>query len=333
MPDVSENRPIETDRDYRAGTATADPWARVSVVVVTHHSAAVIEPCLTALGAAAEVILVDNASDDGTPDIASRLRPDATVLRNAVGLGYGGGANRGLAVATREFVLLANPDSVVDTDALARLLAAADAFPDGALFGPLVRDRHGEIEPSHDVELFRRRDVASDPGMMPEGPCCAAYLSGAVTLLRRSAYRTVGAFDDRLFLYYEDDDYCMRIRAARLSSILVPDAVVTHVGGGSVRPSAHYYWEKFWHMAWSRLYIEEKYRGAAARRKLARAQLLRFAGKSIANTLTLRRAKAWRDLARLFGTLSYMLGIRASRSVASARPAAIAGAATAGRPA
>jgi GT2 family glycosyltransferase len=135
-----------------------------------------------------------------------------------------------------------------------------------------------------------------------------------------SAYAQVGPFDPRLFVYYEDDDFCLRLRAAGSSLILVPDAVVSHIGGGSVRPSAHYYWEKYWHMAWSRLYIEEKYRGRAARRRTANANLLRFAAKALGNTLTLRRSKAWRDLARLFGTAGYMLGIPASRTVSDARP-------------
>ena len=155
---------------------------------------------------------------------------------------------------------------------------------------------------------------------MPIGLCCAEFLSGAVTLLRMSAYHQIGPFDPRLFLYYEDDDFCMRLRTAGFSLILVPDAVVSHVGGGSVRPSAHYYWEKYWHMAWSRLYLEEKYHGRAARRRTANANLLRFAGKTLGNAIVLRRAKAWRDLARLFGTAGYILGIPASRTLAEARP-------------
>ena len=112
----------------------------------------------------------------------------------------------------------------------------------------------------------------------------------------------------------------MRLRAAGHSAILVPGAVVRHAGGGSVRPSAHYRWEKFWHMAWSRLYLEDKCRGAQARNRLARALAGHYALKVLGNSLRLDRSKTWRDLARLSGTIWYMLGIPASRTTKRARP-------------
>ena len=301
--------------------SAADAWQRVAVVVVTHHSGAVIAQCLDSLGEAAQLIVVDNASDDDTLDIVRETAPHCTLLKNEIGAGYGNGASQGLAEVDNEFALLVNPDAVFTDTALSALVEAADAYPDAALFGPTVRGAGGKVELSHDVGLFERRDYGRrDDEPPPDGPCCAEFLSGAVTLLRMSAYRVVGAFDPRLFLYYEDDDFCMRLRAAGYSLVLVPDAEVSHIGGGSVRPSAHYYWEKYWHMAWSRLYIEEKYRGRAARQRTAVKHLGRFAAKTIGNSLMLRRAKAWRDLARLFGTAGYMLGVAASRTVDESRP-------------
>lgn len=309
-----------------SATSQADPWQRVSVVTVTHHSRAVIADCLRGVGAGAELIVIDNASDDGTPDAVRQLRPDARIRENAVGVGYGAGANQGLEMVTREFALLANPDSMVDDDALTRLLDAADAYPDAALLAPRVLDDHGAYEPAHDAALFRRHLLPARAGEAPpDGPCCAEYLSGAVVLLRMVAHRDIGPFDEAIFLYYEDDDFCMRIRAAGFSAVLVPDARVRHGGGGSVRPSAHYRWEKYWHMAWSRLYLEQKYHGRAACAAIAWPNVLRFAGKALANAVTLRRAKAWRDLARLFGTVGYMVRVPASRTVRRARPTGTGG--------
>jgi N-acetylglucosaminyl-diphospho-decaprenol L-rhamnosyltransferase len=303
-------------------TSRADAWQRVSVVVVTHHSRAVIEGCLAGVGDGAEVIVIDNASDDGTPALVRCLLPHADIQENAIGVGYGAGANQGLARVTREFALLANPDSKVDTAALERLLEAADAYPDAALLAPCVLDDSGAYEPAHDAELFRRHLLpARTNEVPPDGPCCAEYLSGAVVLLRMASFQGIGPFDDAIFLYYEDDDFCMRIRQAGFSAVLVPQALVNHGGGGSVRPSAHYRWEKYWHMAWSRLYLEQKYHGPAASAAIAWPNLLRYALKTLGNSLTLRRAQAWRDLARLFGTAGYLLHIPASRTVTRARPA------------
>lgn len=303
-----------------ASASHSDPWQRVSVVTVTHHSRAVIENCLSGIGGGAEVIVIDNASDDGTPDLVRQLVPGARIQENAVGVGYGAGANLGLAQVTREFALLANPDSRVDTKALAHLIAAADAFQDAALLAPRILDDNGTYEPAHDVAMFKRHLMPARTGEQPpDGPICADYLSGAVVLLRMAHYPAIGPFDEAIFLYYEDDDFCIRIRNAGFSAVLVSQAEVTHGGGGSVRPSASYLWEKYWHMAWSRLYLEQKYHGASACAAIAWPNVLRFTTKTLANTITLRRAKAWRDLARLFGTLGYILRVPASRTVKRAR--------------
>jgi len=293
------------------------------VVIVTHHSAAVIGSCLAGIGSGAEVIVVDNASDDDTLDIVAKAAPHATIARNTTGVGYGAGANQGLAKASREFALLANPDSQTDTAAITALLEAADQYPDAALLSPRVLDAGGADEPAHDVEMFARRSYPSRANESPpDGPICAAYLSGAVVLLRLSALQDIGPFDEAIFLYYEDDDFCMRLRAAGHSAILVPGAVVRHAGGGSVRPSAHYRWEKFWHMAWSRLYLEDKCRGARARNRLAWSLAGHYALKALGNIARFDRSKTWRDLARLSGTIGYILGIPASRTTRRARPAA-----------
>ena len=314
---------VQTAAKISASQPGADsgPWSRVSVVVVTHHSAAVIKSCLTGLGSGAELIVIDNASDDETLRIVADTAPQAFIQKNATGVGYGAGANQGLALANREFALLANPDSKIDTPAITALLGAADQYPDAALLSPRILDDAGRDEPAHDVAMFRRRDYPARAGEAPpDGPCCAEYLSGAVVLLRMSALKTIGPFDEAIFLYYEDDDFCLRLREAGYSAVLVPDAVVNHAGGGSVRPSAHYRWEKFWHMAWSRLYIEDKFHGAGARRRLAWANLGRYALKVLGNALRFDRTKIWRDMARFCGTAGYILAIPASRTTRRARP-------------
>jgi N-acetylglucosaminyl-diphospho-decaprenol L-rhamnosyltransferase len=291
-----------------------DAWARVSAVVVTHHSAAVIGECLGALSQAGQIVIVDNASDDDTLAIVADAAPRVRIIANARGVGYGNAVNQAFAHVDREFALLANPDSVLRPGAIAALVGAADTWPDAALFGMTILTPDGRVEPSHDVVLFeRRRYGGRRHETLPEGPCCVNYVSGAVTLVRASAMRTLGGFDPAFFLYYEDDDFCLRLRRAGHAIVLVPAAVAVHVGGGSVRPSAHYYWEKFWNMSWSRLYFETKHRGRAAGLALALRQALRLLAKIVAASLVFDRKRVWRDAARLAGTLAYVVGIRASR--------------------
>jgi len=281
------------------------------VVTVTHHSEAVIESCLRSIGKL-PVVVVDNASDDGTCERAQQTAPHALLIRNARGVGYGNGANQGLAKVATEFALLLNPDAVVQPGAIDSLLQAADRWPEASLFGPLIYAANGRIEPSHNVRLWDRRRYGPRQNESSfVGDTSVQHLSGAVVLVRMAAINQIGGFDPHIFLYYEDDDFCLRLIRAGHKLLLVPTATVSHVGGGSVRPSAHYYWEKFWHMAWSRLYFEQKWRGRRAMLTLACGQFIGTLGKAVAHLVVLNRMKLWRDLARLCGTIGYLLGIPA----------------------
>ncbi|MGD1934081.1 MAG: glycosyltransferase family 2 protein [Candidatus Phaeomarinobacter sp.] len=285
---------------------------RLTVVTVTHNGGLVIGGLLDSLPPTVPLIVVDNASTDDTLDIVLAKRPDAQILRNHVGQGYGRGASRGLAAVTTEFALLANPDSVLSKQALEALIDAADRYPNAAMLGPVHKAGDGNIEPSHDVELWRRHKFGKRDGELPpDGDICVEFISGAVNLVRMEAMHEIGFYDPNVFLYFEDDDMCMRIRRAGHSLIVVPDSVVVHLNAGSVRPSAAYYWEKFWHIAWSRIHIERKYRGASAATRLAVADSLRYGLKALANFLVFRGFQARRDAARCAGTLAALRGVDA----------------------
>ncbi len=288
--------------------------ARTTVITITHNGGLVIGGLLKSLPADLPLIVIDNASEDDTLDIVTNLRPDAKIIRNRVGLGYGTAASQGLEIVETEFALLANPDSLMTGDAIDALVAAADQYPDAAMFGPLHKDGNGDIEPSHDVELWKRRDygrLAYD--CVPEGPLCVEFLSGAVNLVRMDVMRQVGFYDPEIFLYFDDDDMCARMLRAGHGMILVADSVVMHLNGGSVRPNRAYYWEKFWHLAWSRIYFERKYNGRLAAICLGPKHTVRFGWKALLYGITMQRKKGWRDLARFFGSLGALIGVRASK--------------------
>lgn len=296
--------------------ATAQDWSRITVIMVTHHSAAVIGNCVEQFTAADDVVVVDNASDDNTLDIVSSTLPNARIVRNKIGVGYANAANLGQQQSDREFVLYVNPDSVVTGEAVAAMLDKADEYPEAAVICPQNFDGDGRIALVHDVRMFDQRTFPkvyrSRKGEMPpEGDLCAAFVSGAVNLVRVDALREVGGFDENIFLYFEDDDLCMRLRRAGHVLILTPSAEVTHLNAGSVRPSLHYHWEKFWCYGWSRLYIENKHHGRMAALKLGFGNLIRFFFKAIGDLLGLRFKKALRDAARFAGTVCYLTGFPA----------------------
>lgn len=293
------------------------PWSRVSVVTVTHHSAGVIAACLQSVAKAAQVIVVDNASDDDTCAMVRRLLPSAELIENRIGRGFGNGANQGLERVRSEFALLIGPDSTINDESIDQLVNAADRYAEAGLLGPAVVAPDGHIELSHDWGVLSRLRGGRrlDQHLIPEGELCADHLSGAVLLVRMSSLRQVGAFDSNIFLYYEDDDLCLRMRKAGHALILVPQARATHIGGGSSRATVRHVWEKHWHMSWSRLYLESKYVGRRMAYLSGLKRAPKFLLKGLGYALLLNFAKAWRDAARFAGTAAFMVGRKAMPSL------------------
>ena len=289
-------------------------WDQVTIVTVTHNAGVVIAGFLDNLDTKAKLIIVDNASTDDTLEIIANKRPSAKLVKNTEGLGYGNGCNAGLALVDTSYAILANPDSISSNDAIATMLAAADKYSDVGLIGPTVLNSDGSIELSHDVELWKRKQYGKrGVEKAPDGDTCAEFISGAVVLVRMAAIRETGGFDREFFLYYEDDDMCLNLRRHGWKLMLVPAAVVTHIGGGSVRVNRYYYWEKFWNIAWSRLYIEKKYRGRISMIALAIINIVKFTLKGLGYCLVLQKDKAWRDLAKSVGSCAALIGMRASK--------------------
>ncbi len=280
-----------------------DALARVTVVTVAYESAGALAGFFDSLPPGLATIVVDNASRDGS--VAMAEARGARVVRLAENRGFGAGCNAGMDAGATEFFLLANPDTRVSAEAVGALVAAADRFADAAILAPMLCDESGARLRSWDAAQDRRRHLARkrEAEPWPEGPLCAEFISGACMLVRAS---TRLRFDERLFLYYDDDDFCDAARAAGHGVLLVPAAVVAHAGGESSAPSRALTRFKAYHMARSRLIHRAKRQGLKAARAEARARLLHHTGKALGHALTLRREKLAGDLGGLSGTLAWL---------------------------
>jgi N-acetylglucosaminyl-diphospho-decaprenol L-rhamnosyltransferase len=230
----------------------------VTAIVVTFDSAHALPECLGALRADdVPVIVVDNASTDDTVAVAEGW--GARVIRNAHNEGYGRANNVGARAADAEFILIVNPDCVVDKGAVAALVDAARRYPDAAFFAPQI------VEPSGRVFYQPRSLLATtltNPDgklVLPEGEACAPFFSGACFLMRRDVFLKLGGFDDNIFLFYEDDDLCRRVADSGSALIYVPQAVVRHGRGQSSGEKPGRIFASRWHQAWSRAYVSRKY--------------------------------------------------------------------------
>jgi N-acetylglucosaminyl-diphospho-decaprenol L-rhamnosyltransferase len=222
------------------------------VVVITHNSAEVLPACLAAAaGRCGDLVVIDNGSTDGTADIA-RAR-GARVVVNEENRGFAAAANQGLALLDCEFVLLLNPDAVLETP-LEPLVRACSAPGVGAAGGKLAGD---DGLPQRGFTLRRfpgAAELASEALLLnrvwPSNPvnrryrCLDADLeqaqeaeqpAGAFLLIRREAWRQVGGFDESFFpVWFEDVDFCYRLRQAGWRIRYEPGAVARHQGGHAV---------------------------------------------------------------------------------------------------
>jgi N-acetylglucosaminyl-diphospho-decaprenol L-rhamnosyltransferase len=230
----------------------------IIAIAVVHDSAAVLPSCLAALAReGVEVIVVDNASTDGSAAIAQRA--GARVIRNASNQGYGRAMNIGMRAAGEATCLLLNPDLVLAPGSVEALMQARLRYPRAGMLAPRLVEPDGRLffQPRSMLSFYLRNEAGVP--CLPEGDCCAPFLSGACLLVDRDLVLSLGGFDEEIFLFYEDDDLCRRVTEAGRSLVHVHEAVATHARGASSEKRPGSVFRSRWHMAWSAGYVARKY--------------------------------------------------------------------------
>ena len=230
--------------------------APLRVVLVTYSPGSSLRSFLDTLPAATtrpyDVVLADNGSTDGAPEAA--VGPGVELRPSGGNVGYGRAANVGAQGAQGDWIIVANPDVTWSPGALDELLDAGLRWPHAGCLGPAIRTPDGQLYPSARAfpSLGRGIGHAVLGWAWPSNPWTRAYreesgspvehptgwLSGSCMLLRREAFEAVTGFDPSYFMYCEDMDLCRRLGEAGWSSIYVPSAVITHLGGHATSRSA-----------------------------------------------------------------------------------------------
>lgn len=229
----------------------------LSLVIVTYNSAPHIGACLASLpraleGLTSEVIVVDNASGDGTASAVRSGFPHVVLIERAVNGGFAAGINEGLARAAGRYVAWINPDTEVVAGRFADAVAWLDAHPDVGIAGLRMIDRAGNVEPSargfpgfhsaigHRYSLltrlwpgnpFSKRYLRT--GDDRDGVTPADWVSGAALVHRRSVSEALGGLDEQFFMYCEDVDFCYRASKAGSAVRYVPAVTLRHEIGAS----------------------------------------------------------------------------------------------------
>lgn len=214
---------------------------RVTIVILNWNNAPDTLACLASVAELRygnhDVVVVDNASTDGSVATIREQYPDLAILENPTNVGYAEGNNAGLRYGLErgaDYVFILNNDAVVDPDALSALVAAAAANPDAGFLGPKVYHRESPAVIQSAGGMFNQYWESCYRGMDEpergqfEELADVDFVCGCAVLVSRSAVERIGMLDPRFFLYREDVDWCYRARRTGFRVLYVPEAKVWH---------------------------------------------------------------------------------------------------------
>jgi GT2 family glycosyltransferase len=225
-----------------------------TIIIVSYNCRDALRECLgklTTLKDMLPIIVVDNASADGSAEMVAHDFPSIQLIRNARNRGFAAACNQGIAASDHPFVLLLNPDTLITETALQGLLDVIDAQPDVGACGPRILNPDGS--PQASVRKFPTlRALACDElGLstaFPRVRWLTGYrlsswplettrdvdqLGGSCLMLRRAALDQTGVMDERFFMYFEEVDLCRRLWNAGWRILYVYDVTIIHAGGQS----------------------------------------------------------------------------------------------------
>ena len=296
----------------------------VTIITVLHNSSEVIEKCLSSIPEGIEVYVVDNASTDNSIEIVKNTRPSAKIIQNKKNIGFGRANNIALTKVITEFAFILNPDTVMRKDTIDNLYNTAKLYKDAAIIAPTIFYEDGRLQKTFKNSVFKRENsknkeilrkypskIQAKGNTEIKGDLCAECISGAAMLLRVSMFKKIGFFDNNIFLFYEDDDICLKAKNEGYSLIVTTNSELTHLMGKSSPPTFKYIFRKNWHIMWSRLYLEKKYNGSEAAAKLANQQASIQFFKIIGHLLTLNKNKITKSIARMIAVIAFLMGFKA----------------------
>ncbi|MEO0799038.1 MAG: glycosyltransferase family 2 protein [Pseudomonadota bacterium] len=231
----------------------------VSIIVVSYNTAQLTADCLRSVARETgnlpyELIVVDNASSDGSVDAIIAAAPTARLIALDENLGFAAANNLAVQEARGAFILLLNPDTVVRDRAISRLVSFARCCPDAGIWGGRTLYGDGSLNATSchgrmtlwgllcrasGLTAIGRSSAFFNPeayGSWPRDRVRGVdIVSGCFLLTRRTLWHELGGLDTRFFMYGEEADFCLRAQALGARPLMTPDAQIIHFGGASER--------------------------------------------------------------------------------------------------
>lgn len=232
----------------------------LGIIIVTHNSLRYLDDCLHSIASSHqkvsyEIVVVDNNSTDRTIELVERNYPAARLIQNKTNPGFAAANNKGIRSLESRYVMLLNPDTIVNNGVFDALVGVMDSHTTALAVGPAIMNGNGTPQrtgvrfPSNwsilvetffldrlfpNSKLFgRHKELYEDLHRERS----VDYLQGACLLVRSDVVKTIGGLDEAFFMYFEETDWCFRMKKAGGEVVYAPVANVVHFGGGEF---AHY---------------------------------------------------------------------------------------------
>ena len=223
----------------------------LTVVIVNTNTRQLLEECLNSVventaGIKYEIIVVDNDSNDGSPDMVRNEFPTVKLLLNDRNLGFSVSNNRGFTVSSGRYVLALNPDTLVCGNALSQMVEFMDEHPEAGACGCKLLNADRSLQPSWESfptvlsEIFYstplNRLFSHNKRLESHGVYEVDWVSGACMMVRRETLEEVGMFDERFSpIYSEETDWCYRIKTSGWKIYYLPDPSIVHLEGQTTK--------------------------------------------------------------------------------------------------
>ena len=273
----------------------------LSIIIVSYNTKDLLVDCISSVyrstdGLDFEILVIDNASADGSAAEVKAKFPGVRVVSNQVNRGFAAASNQGMQLMRGEYALLLNPDSQVPSRSLAKMVRYLEENQSVGIIGCKVLNPDGTLQPSafplprlKDLVLSgfavgwapwgrRLQRLCSRPYLPRKGPVEVGWVSGSCLMIRRETIDRIGLLDENFFLYSEDVDWCIRAKREGWAVVYYPDAAVVHHGGQSAEQNLALKISAFYG---KRLYFGRKHFGRLAHLILRLASCFELATKWI----------------------------------------------------
>ena len=228
----------------------------LSIVIVTYKSEAVVHDCINSIGSDIEIIVVENSSNHKFKENLEKNYTNVSCVLSTKNLGMGAGNNLGIKKVTKDFILILNPDVILENSTIDELIVASRSIASYAILAPISSDTD---YPNYKLLDNKKRVDLKSPQKVKS-------VDGFAILFDKQKMDKIflnNYFDEHFFMYLENDDLCKRIINANEDIYIVPTSKIKHLGGKAVdeKYKDEIEFSRNWHWVWSKFYYNKKHYG------------------------------------------------------------------------